>query len=190
MVWRGIVYAILMTLGKVLVGAVILGVDAVAAPAVAVDVAASSKRNVTSTPLSTAAERRLEDERPEDMLVPSTRRAMFVKESLPAAGFLGVALVARGEIGVTLKAQGCLRTEADHLRPSRCWSFKSPTIHRARRRLRNRGCSAQKRISSHYGLLPCVPSSALLPSPRSLTSSAPGSTEDDGARRLHVNSNS
>lgn len=90
-----------MTLGKILVGGVILIVDAFASPSVAEGTPASTKSDLPLTPPSTEAERGQAHERHGGQLVPTTRGAMFAKESLPAAGFLGVALVARGEIGVS-----------------------------------------------------------------------------------------
>lgn len=90
-----------MTLGKVLVGATILGVDALAKPAIADGAVGSSNGGLAPTSPSTEAERGQTLRKHSGQLVPTTRGALFVKESLPAAGFLGVALVARGEIGVS-----------------------------------------------------------------------------------------
>lgn len=93
-IWRGIVYSILMTLGKLLAGVPILLVDVFA-------------------PLRSSSEGRVEEKEAagntkaetrgccegEAGVVP-TRLEMLRSESLPAAAFLGLALVARGEIGV------------------------------------------------------------------------------------------
>ncbi|KAK4053402.1 hypothetical protein OIV83_001567 [Microbotryomycetes sp. JL201] len=80
LVWRGIVFALLMSLGKVLVGTAVLLVDA----------ACSLIRANRSSAASS-----LERDASEDQ-----NNAAGAHESALAASFLGFAMVARGEIGI------------------------------------------------------------------------------------------
>ncbi|GAA5991325.1 hypothetical protein JCM11641_004799, partial [Rhodosporidiobolus odoratus] len=102
-IWRGVVYAILMALGKVLAGVPLLVVDAFspAGPEVNGAVLVVREKRVAGQrpPPVTQAEmsrgsRGGAGDGPEQ-----SRLATLPRDSLPAAAFLGLALVARGEIG-------------------------------------------------------------------------------------------
>lgn len=130
-VWRGIVYSILMTLAKVAVGLSIVFIDLVTKPYANVSVASSaavgSPREHSATSSSTTVpipvSSSTDVEQPDgdyDVSVKAANVAeqagttgktstagamarfeMLQTETLPAAAFLGFALVARGEIGVS-----------------------------------------------------------------------------------------
>ncbi|GAA5896944.1 cation:proton antiporter [Sporobolomyces salmoneus] len=108
-VWKGIVYSILMLLGKLLVGGCIVLNDLILPPKAPTGGGTKSgkeeeKNSSTSTPTNTLAERGSHDKESLPLSTPSsterTRRETFMKETLPASAFLGTALVARGEIGI------------------------------------------------------------------------------------------
>ncbi|GAA6025612.1 hypothetical protein JCM11491_001429 [Sporobolomyces phaffii] len=108
-VWRGIVYAVLMTLGKVLVGFCVLANDAMFSRTrsdASGSVDQSSGKDDDELESAVAATTFAERARSEPATLSTTNpasassRSSFVRETLPAAGFLGLALVARGEIGV------------------------------------------------------------------------------------------
>ncbi|ORY66940.1 Sodium/hydrogen exchanger family-domain-containing protein [Leucosporidium creatinivorum] len=102
-IWRGIVYSILMTLGKVLVGLTILAVDAFASPSPSPSSSSSPAKELPlSAEASTMAERGDGDLRRAGEGQPSSKAELFKKETLPAGAFLGIALVARGEVGVLI----------------------------------------------------------------------------------------
>ncbi|GAA5978028.1 hypothetical protein JCM10908_004200 [Rhodotorula pacifica] len=110
-IWRGVVYALLMTIGKLIAGLPVLIVGlyknrtatssplqpsrAAAHLPEAGGTALDSKR--APMPSNTSAEKATLD-----IVDPriATRRSLFLGETLPAAAFVGMALVARGEIGV------------------------------------------------------------------------------------------
>ena len=110
-IWRGIVYAILMTIGKLLAGLPVLIVGLIknrqtpdgmlertSKPSAEEngDTALDS-RPPPSIPSNTFAEKATSDSvEPRGV----TRGSLFLNEALPAAAFVGMALVARGEIGV------------------------------------------------------------------------------------------
>lgn len=96
-VWRGIVYSILMTLGKALVGLTLVAADSFGTPFTTARKLASSHE--TGTQATTKAERC--NMAADQAVAALTRADMIRHETLPAAGFLGAALVARGEIGVS-----------------------------------------------------------------------------------------
>lgn len=126
-IWRGIVYSILMTLGKVLVGIVVLVVDSFAHP---VDSAGSTLTENELNGLDLATKDFQEHQRRNKVQKRARKLQQLKTESLPAAGFLGIALVARGEIGVRppsfFPLSSHLPLTTDVL-PSRSWSYKSRT---------------------------------------------------------------
>ncbi|BGP36304.1 hypothetical protein JCM10450v2_000200 [Rhodotorula kratochvilovae] len=104
-IWRGLVYALLMALGKLLAGAPILLVDALrgrraaaaAAPAVHAALPAPMQRGDVSTlaekgPRVSALHANAEEHEAD--------KGGLLAVSLPSAAFVGLALVARGEIGI------------------------------------------------------------------------------------------
>jgi Kef-type K+ transport system membrane component KefB len=107
-IWRGIVYAILMTIGKLLAGLPVLIVglikDRHASGGLFVRSskpedggAALDSKSPPPIPSNTFAEKATSDNfEPRGV----TRGSLFRNETLPAAAFVGMALVARGEIGV------------------------------------------------------------------------------------------
>ncbi|GAA5876051.1 hypothetical protein JCM16303_007004 [Sporobolomyces ruberrimus] len=121
-IWKGIVYSILMTLGKILVGVTVVVNDGLfggrgkeregeggrggeleekeegkGTRNVSNTFAERSRPFSTPTPtLSTSSTTVVED----DTKRQNDRKQSFVKETLPAASFLGLALIARGEIGI------------------------------------------------------------------------------------------
>nr|CRX78930.1 hypothetical protein ls5930a1_00009 [Leucosporidium scottii] len=102
LVWRGIVYAILMTLGKLLVGLTILAVDAFASPSPPASPVGPKELPMSLEP-STKAERGDGNrQRRSEEGAPATKAELLKRETLPAGAFLGIALVARGEIGVLI----------------------------------------------------------------------------------------
>ncbi|GAA5950595.1 hypothetical protein JCM21900_002518 [Sporobolomyces salmonicolor] len=110
--WRGIVYALLMALGKVLAGAPILAVDLLRSDGArtagegegrsrAEGVAAEGTAAPSNTEAEKAASPRSRSPAQDGPAhARDGWRGSKLRESLPAAGFLGVALVARGEIGI------------------------------------------------------------------------------------------
>ncbi|TNY19842.1 Sodium/hydrogen exchanger family-domain-containing protein [Rhodotorula diobovata] len=123
LVWRGLVYACLMALGKVLAGGVLLVADALRgrgrggggagadeskgrrgevgrseAQARRGEVSTEAEKNATAL----RALERGEDDEGRDALSSSSAAAAssYWSEALPAAAFVGLALVARGEIGI------------------------------------------------------------------------------------------
>lgn len=102
-IWRGIVYAVLMALGKILAGVPLLLVDVFAPMSVRSSGNGDGGENRTAESKggNTKAERRRRSTESVDAAEVRTSRLHFLRdESLPAAAFLGLALVARGEIGV------------------------------------------------------------------------------------------
>ncbi|GAA5891857.1 hypothetical protein JCM8208_002914 [Rhodotorula glutinis] len=114
-IWRGIVYAVLMTLGKVVAGAPILVVDALRGRGTERHeqprelervgelvgngegergASTAAEKVGRSSPLDGTLESPAVDERAR------AERSSFFAETLPAAAFVGLALVARGEIGI------------------------------------------------------------------------------------------
>ncbi|KWU46520.1 Sodium/hydrogen exchanger [Rhodotorula sp. JG-1b] len=107
-IWRGIVYAILMTIGKLLAGLPVLIPSAEENGDTALD-----SRPPPSIPSNTFAEKATSDSvEPRGV----TRGSLFLNETLPAAAFVGMALVARGEIGV-LVLQVARSASADSTSP-------------------------------------------------------------------------
>ncbi|GAA5882769.1 hypothetical protein JCM1840_002356 [Sporobolomyces johnsonii] len=113
--WRGIVYALLMALGKVLAGAPILAVDLLRSDGGASRARAGEGRSraegagaegTAAAPSNTDAEkaasppRSISPARDGPARVRDGSLGSKLSESLPAAGFLGLALIARGEIGI------------------------------------------------------------------------------------------
>ncbi|GAA5947045.1 hypothetical protein JCM3765_002129 [Sporobolomyces pararoseus] len=108
-VWKGIVYSILMILGKVLVGVCVIVNDIVTTFFKKKNVSYKEedkkiiKRqgNEFFTPKNTSAELTTSISSSMTLSTHSkSARGSFVSETLPASLFLGVALVARGEIGI------------------------------------------------------------------------------------------
>lgn len=108
-IWRGIVYAILMTIGKLIVGACVVGADALSLA----DAPATFPLDANSSPgTTTAAEKTSYTSTPSlTSSSTSTRTARWLlrvhlpqTDVLPPAAFLGFALVARGEIGVSFRS--------------------------------------------------------------------------------------
>ncbi|BGP21250.1 solute:hydrogen antiporter [Rhodotorula toruloides] len=102
-IWRGLIYALLMALGKLLAGIPILLVDlfrsdnqnsALPEPP-SIDFAAT-----TGVRSNTEAEKAHKAERMSLRSVRLDTSTPSVRQTLPAAAFVGVALVARGEIGI------------------------------------------------------------------------------------------
>lgn len=123
-IWRGIVYAILMTIGKLLAGLPVLIVglikDRHASGGLFVRSskpedggAALDSKSPPPIPSNTFAEKATSDNfEPRGV----TRGSLFRNETLPAAAFVGMALVARGEIGV-LVLQVARSASADSTSP-------------------------------------------------------------------------
>lgn len=123
-IWRGIVYTLLMTIGKVLAGLPVLVVGLIknrqtpggllvrtSKPSVEGhgDTALDSNPP-PSIPSNTFAEKPTSDDfEPRGV----TRGSLFLNETLPAAAFVGMALVARGEIGVRKLAAPSLEPQTD-----------------------------------------------------------------------------
>ncbi|GAA6033754.1 hypothetical protein JCM8097_004417 [Rhodosporidiobolus ruineniae] len=115
-IWRGVVYALLMALGKVLAGLPILVVDLFSPPAagMAAEDGREGRAGVRAEEAvgNTEAERscatmavernELEREKEKEQGRPAkeSRLAVLRETSLSAAAFVGLALVARGEIGI------------------------------------------------------------------------------------------
>lgn len=105
LIWRGVVYALLMILGKFLVGAVILVPDLCTARSSQVATIAhptatpmaSHSGSSTTAELSSAECRKL----PSPCPINGSGLVWRLRTSFPPAAFLGTALVARGEIGVS-----------------------------------------------------------------------------------------
>lgn len=109
-IWRGVVYAILMTIGKLVAGLPVLVVGLIrhrrasnALPSHSSKLCSEETGDAASdpqrvpTPNNTSAEKATTDDVDPRVV---TRRSLFTNETLPAAAFVGMALVARGEIGV------------------------------------------------------------------------------------------
>ncbi|GAA5935301.1 hypothetical protein JCM3775_007265 [Rhodotorula graminis] len=110
-IWRGIVYAVLMTLGKVVAGAPILVVDVLRGCRAGRDEATRAHERVgerereqgAGAGASTAAEKVGRPASLSSAVGDSGAGAQggsLLNEALPAAAFVGLALVARGEIGI------------------------------------------------------------------------------------------
>lgn len=109
-IWRGIVYALLMTIGKLFAGLPVLIVGLIKNRHAPDGLLVRSSKPETGDatldsklpppiPSNTSAEKAASDSfEPRGV----TRRSQFLNETLPAAAFVGMALVARGEIGVRL----------------------------------------------------------------------------------------
>ncbi|BGP28395.1 hypothetical protein JCM10296v2_000127 [Rhodotorula toruloides] len=102
-IWRGVIYALLMALGKVLAGLPILLVDlfrprnrdsALPAPSTIDFISTSGVRS------NTEAEKAHKVERMSLRSLRLDTSSRFVRQTLPAGAFVGLALVARGEIGI------------------------------------------------------------------------------------------
>ncbi len=102
-IWKGIVYAVLMTLGKLLVGGVLVVAHlASPGPAAALPVATSERSSGADVTRSTPAELApgFVDDKLELAQPPAKASRWSATESLPPAALLGFAMVSRGEIGV------------------------------------------------------------------------------------------
>ncbi|BGP12320.1 hypothetical protein JCM10213v2_000233 [Rhodosporidiobolus nylandii] len=98
-IWQGIIYSLLMALGKVLAGAPLLVLDVLAPARVQGSGGvkpAGGTLHVTEAEMAAAVRDGEEEEKQEKR----GQVKSLVEDSLPAAAFLGLALVARGEIGV------------------------------------------------------------------------------------------
>jgi len=115
-VWKGIVYSILMTLGKILVGACVIANDLIVSPKRSAEheeqetnfgkernriFPLSNTRAERSRQITTSSTSSSTLPIASDIANTSSHRGTFISETLPAAAFLGLALVARGEIGVS-----------------------------------------------------------------------------------------
>jgi hypothetical protein len=128
-IWRGVVYSVLMTLGKVLVGGLILAIDAFHKDSLDPSATRQKSRKSEALPsrsLSTCAVPRHRNAASSTSALNKGSRlrrgTRILEESLPAASFLGFALVARGEIGVSRQfwaGRGPAASEAPRYVPAR-----------------------------------------------------------------------
>lgn len=112
-IWRGLVYAVLMTVGKLLAGLPIIlaalfrnrkGASRATASREAEDVETDpGTTRVQRLPNNTSAEKIAPTQKGGDAEPAIRRDRFFLHDTLPAAAFVGLALVARGEIGVSLQ---------------------------------------------------------------------------------------